>query len=353
MGVSYTLDIFGGLRRQLEAVEAHVEFQKFQLEGAYLALTANIVTTAISEASLRLQIRATQDIIASQETLLNLVEKRYEAGAVPQTDVLAQRAQLAQLQTALPALEKALAQTRHQLAVLAGQLPSEMLFPKFELSDLILPQELPVSLPSVLVRQRPDIQAAEALLHASSAQVGAATADLYPKITLTGGYGFTSNIADTLFDHSSVVWNFGAGLLQPLFHGKALTAKRQAAIAVYEQALSQYRLTVLQAFQNVADVLRALETDAAELKAQAAAEKAACDLLELARQQFQAGAVSYLTLLNAQRQQQEARIGLVQAQAARFADTAALFQAMGGGWWNRDREGQNDANTMVIKENVR
>jgi NodT family efflux transporter outer membrane factor (OMF) lipoprotein len=336
VGVSYTLDIFGGIRRQLEALDAQVEYQGYQLEGAYLVLTSNIVTTAMLEASLHLQLRATREIVDFQKEQLRLVEKRYEVGAVSLSDVLAQRAQLAQSQAALPALEKNLSFARHQLAVLVGKFPSEIQLPEFEFDSMSLPQELPVTMPSVLVRQRPDIRAAEAVLHSASAEIGVATANLYPRITLTGSYGFTSNSIGNLFDNGSIVWNFGAGLLQPLFYGGALTAKRRAAIAVYDQALAQYRLTVLQSFQNVADVLRALEADALTLQAQATAEMAARESLDLTQKQHQLGAVSYLALLNAQRQYQEAHIFLVQAQAARFADSAALFTALGGGWWNID-----------------
>jgi NodT family efflux transporter outer membrane factor (OMF) lipoprotein len=288
------------------------------------------------EASLHLQLRATREIVDFQKEQLRLVEKRYEVGAVSLSDVLAQRAQLAQSQAALPALEKNLSFARHQLAVLVGKFPSEIQLPEFEFDSMSLPQELPVTMPSVLVRQRPDIRAAEAVLHSASAEIGVATANLYPRITLTGSYGFTSNSIGNLFDNGSIVWNFGAGLLQPLFYGGALTAKRRAAIAVYDQALAQYRLTVLQSFQNVADVLRALEADALTLQAQATAEMAARESLDLTQKQHQLGAVSYLALLNAQRQYQEAHIFLVQAQAARFADSAALFTALGGGWWNID-----------------
>lgn len=334
VGVSYTLDVFGGLRRQLEALDAQVEYQGYQLEGAYLVLSSNIVTTAMLEASLRLQLRATREIVDFQNQQLRLVEKRYEVGAVALSDVLAQRAQLAQTQAAMPVLEKNLSFARHQLAVLVGKFPSEIQLPEFELESMSLPQELPVSMPSTLVRQRPDIKAAEAVLHAASAEIGVATANLYPRITLTGSYGFASNTVGDLFDSRSIVWNFGAGLLQPLFYGGALTAKRRAAIAVYDQAAAQYRLTILQSFQNVADVLRALEADALTLQAETSAEMAARESLDLTQKQYQLGAVSYLSLLNAQRQYQEAHILLVQAQAVRFADTAALFAALGGGWWN-------------------
>jgi NodT family efflux transporter outer membrane factor (OMF) lipoprotein len=285
-------------------------------------------------ASLRSQLLATREIIDYQKEQLRLVEKRYDMGAVSLTDVLAQRAQLAQTQAALPVLEKNLSLSSHQLAVLVGKLPSEIQIPEFEFDSMSLPQELPVSLPSELVRQRPDIKAAEALLHAASANIGVATANLYPQITLTGSYGFTSNDIGNLIDSRSIVWNFGAGLLQPLFHGGALTAKKRAALAAYDQAVAQYRMTILQSFQNVADVLRALESDATALQAQRAAETAARGSLDLAQKQYQLGSISYLFLLDAQRQYQEAHILLVQAQAARYADTAALFTAMGGGWWN-------------------
>ena len=335
VNVSYTLDLFGATRRQLEALDSQIEFEQFQLEGADLTLTSTIVVAAVKEASLRSQIRATREIAALQEKQLAVVEHRFELGGVSRPDVLAQRTQLAQTRAALPPLERDLEQTRHQLAVLAGKLPGEAVLPEFDLDGLELPEELPVSLPSSLVHQRPDIRAAEALLHAASARVGVATAQLYPQITLTGGFGSMADTAGGLFDGASTIWNLGAGLLQPLFHGGTLSARQRAAAAVYDQAAAQYRETVLGSFQSVADVLRALEADARTLSAQAETEAVAGASLDLARKQFQLGAVNYLTLLNAQRQYQEAQIGLVRARAARFADTAALFQALGGGWWNR------------------
>jgi NodT family efflux transporter outer membrane factor (OMF) lipoprotein len=336
VNVSYALDLSGGARRELEALLSQVDFQRLQLEGAYLTITSNVVTTAVKEASLRAQIRSMQDIIAAQEKQLGLVELQYRLGGATRTDVLAQRSQLAQTRATLPALNKGLSQTRHQLAVLVGKWPSESgALPQFDLDGLQLPEELPVSLPSSLVRQRPDIRASEALLHAASAQIGVATANQYPQITLTGSYGSMATTSSDLFSGKTTVWSLGAGLLQPIFRGGALSAQRRAAVATYDQAMAQYRATVLQAFQSVADVLRALEEDANTLKAQADAEAAARDTLDLTQTQFKLGAVSYLSLLNAERQYQEARISLVQAQAARFADTAALFQALGGGWWNR------------------
>lgn len=343
--VSYSPDLFGGTRRKLEALQSQIDYQRFQLEGVYLTLTANIVTAAVKDASLRAQIRAMREIIEAQEKQLDVVEEQLRLGGVSRSDVLAQRAQVAQTQALLPPLEKQLAQTRHQLAVLAGRLPSEAALPEFALDDFQLPEELPVSLPSLLVRQRPDIRAAEETLHAASAQVGVSTANLYPQITLTGSFGLEAGTIGDLFNSGAAIWSLGAGLLQPIFHGGALTAQRRAAIAVYDQASAQYRDTVLQAFQSVADVLRALDGDASTLKAQAEAEAAARDTLDLTEKQFQLGAVSYLSLLNAERQHEQARLALVQAQAARFADTAALYQALGGGWWNRSPQ----AEAAVIK----
>ncbi|MDD5330773.1 MAG: efflux transporter outer membrane subunit [Sulfuricella sp.] len=334
VSVSYRLDIVGGAGRGLEALRSQVDYQRFQVDAAYLALTANLVTTAVQEAMLRAQVRATREILDLQEKELAVVERQFALGAVSRTDVLAQRTQVAQTRTTLPPLEKQLAQNRHRLAVLAGKLPSEAVLPEFELDGLQLPRELPVSLPSDLVRQRPDIRAAEALLHQASAQIGVATANLYPQITLTGNFGSESVAFRNLFGNGTTVWNLSASLLQPIFHGGELVAKRSAAIAAYDQAAAQYRETVLEAFRDVADTLRALELDAVTLAAQAEAEKAARIALEITQKQFRLGAVSYLSLLNAQRQDQQARVALVQAQAARFADTAALFQALGGGWWN-------------------
>lgn len=335
VNVSYTLDLFGGTRRELEALQSQVDYQNYLLEAAHLTLAANVVTAAVREASLRAQLETTRDIAEVQQKTLSLVERQFEAGAVSRAPILAQRTQVAQTLATLPPLEKSLAQTRHQLSVLAGRLPNENAPPEFLLDGLQLPEELPVSLPSALVRQRPDIRASEALLHVASAQIGVATANLYPQITLSGSYGAAAMRPGDLFKSGNDFWSIGASLLQPLFHGGELTAKRRAAIAAFEQAEAQYRSTVLQAFQEVADALRALESDAAALKAQAEAAAQARESSNLAQQQYRLGAASYLSLLDAERQYQQTRISLVQAQAARFADTAALFQALGGGWWNR------------------
>jgi len=351
VNVSYTLDLFGGARRELEALQSQVDFQRFQLEAAYLTITSNIVTTAVREALLRAQLSATQEIISAEARQLDIIEMQFQLGGAARSDVLAQRTQLAQTRATLPPLQMALAQTRHLLAVLMGRLPSEAVnLPQFTLDGLQLPIELPVSLPSSLVRQRPDVRASEALLHAANAEIGVATANLYPQLTLTGSYGSESSTAATLFRSGSAVWSLSGGLLFPLFHGGELNAKRRAAVAVFDQASAQYRQTVLQAFQNVADVLRALEADANALKAQSDAAASARDLLELTQKQFQLGSVSYLSLLNAERAYQQTRISLVQAQAARFSDTAALFQALGGGWWNRYELAQDGSFGFSKKE---
>ena len=332
--VSYTFDLFGATRRQLEALQAQADYQRFQVTATYLSLSANIVTTAIQEASLRAQLQATHEIIDSQSRALAIVRKQAELGAIAQQPVLAQPTQLAQAQATVPALEKALGQTRHQLALLAGRLPGEDGLPEFTLDSLHLPRELPVSLPSALVRQRPDIQASEALLHAASAQVGVATANLYPQITLSASAGFASLGLGNLFSGSSPVWTIGGQLLAPIFNGGELNARKRAAEAAYDQARGQYQQTVLGAFRNVADALRAIESDAVALQAQVHAADLARQSLELVNRQYAVGALNLLSLLDAQLAVQQTRIALVQAQAARYADSAALLQALGGGWWN-------------------
>ncbi|MBN8752071.1 MULTISPECIES: efflux transporter outer membrane subunit [Variovorax] len=335
VNVSYNLDVFGGTRRQIEGAQAAVDTQRYQVEAVYLTLTSNLVTTAIREASLRAQLQATREVLQAQTEQLNVIEKQFDTGAIPKSIVLQQRTQVAQTQATLPPIEKALAQTRHQLAVFAGRLPSEAGLPEFDLASLSLPQALPLSLPSELARQRPDVRASEAQLHQASAAVGVATANLYPQIQLSASYGNNALRARDLFTGPTTLWNIGAGLTQPIFNGGALRAQQRAAVAAYDSAAAQYRNTVLGAFQNVADALRALELDAIALQNQAAAESLARQSLDLSTAQFRAGAVSYVTLLTAQQAWLQTHTALVQAQAARYADTAALFQALGGGWWNR------------------
>lgn len=336
VNVSYTLDVFGGLRRQIESFGALVDFQRFELEAAYLTLTSNIVTTSINEASFRAQIEATRKLILLQEDNLHIVQNQFKLGGVSGVDVLTQETTLAQTRALLPALEKGLAQSRHALAALVGAFPCQGGIPCFDLNAIHLPKNLPISVPSKLVCQRPDVRAAAALLEQASAQIGVATANLFPQFTLTGNYGSQTNFIQDLFTGPGVVWLVSGNVMQTIFNGGALIARRKAAIAAYRQACAQYKETVLQAFQNVADVLRAIEMDAKNLQAQTNAEISAKATLALTRQQFKLGGVSYLNLLVAERQYQQTVINRIQAQTLRYSDTAALFQALGGGWWNRD-----------------
>ncbi|SPE34513.1 RND efflux system, outer membrane lipoprotein, NodT family [Burkholderiales bacterium] len=335
VSVSYTVDLFGSVRRQLEALQAQVDYQENQLRAAQLALTANIVTAVVREAALREQIQALRDVERLQQSGLEIVERRFELGAVTRTDVLTQRTALAQTTASIFPLELQRAQTLHQLAAYTGKAPSELDLAPFEILRMDLPVDLPVSVPSDLVHQRPDILAAESLLHAASAQVGVATANQYPQLTLGGNFGYTALSVRQLFEPDSIVWSMSAALAQPIFHGGALAAQRRAAVAAFDQAAALYRQTVLTAFENVADALRALEFDARTLAAQSEAYTQARAAAELAQTQFDAGAVSYLSLLTAQQQLAQSAVAVVQARANRFADTAALFQALGGGWWNQ------------------
>lgn len=338
--VSYGLDIFGGLRRQVESQRAQVEYEGYQYRGAILALTANVVTSAVTEASLREQIAATREIISSEKRQLRIVENQFKLGAVSKSDLLLQKSQVAQTMATLPPLEKSLSQVRHQLAVYVGMTPQEANLPEIHMNELHLPENLPLSLPSKLAEQRPDIRGAEALLHEASAQVGVATANLYPQITLSANIGSMAVSTGSLFSNKTEIWNLTGSLTQPIFNGGQLRAQKKAAVAAYNQAFAQYRSTVLQAFKNVADVLRALDADAAALQAQKDAEVSSKDALDLVRKQFNLGAASYLALLASERQYQQSRISVIQAKASRMADTAALFQSLGGGWWHNQKNGE-------------
>jgi NodT family efflux transporter outer membrane factor (OMF) lipoprotein len=333
VSVSYLLDVWGGTRRQIESLSAQAKYERFELEASYLTLTSNVVTAAIAEAALRGEIAATQEIIDIEAQELAGLQREFAIGTAANTAVLQQAATLAQSRAQLPPLQKQLAQTRDQLTAFLGGLPSQELSETFELATLQLPETLPVSLPSALVEQRPDIRASAALLHEASAEVGVATANMLPQLTISASYGNES--IDSPFGPGKSVWSLGAGLTQPLFEGGKLYYQRRAAVDAFETAAAQYRQTVVTAFQNVADALRALQSDAEAVSAQAAAEQAAAASLDASRREFHAGAISYLTLLNAQQTYQQARLSLVEAQATRFSDTAALFQALGGGWWHR------------------
>jgi NodT family efflux transporter outer membrane factor (OMF) lipoprotein len=334
--VTYAPDVFGGTRRQVESLEATAEFQRFQVEATYLTLTSNVVAAAVQEASLRGQIAATEEIIKIETESLSILQKQFELGQVANADVAAVEATLAQAQATLPPLQKQLAVQRDLLTALIGRFPSQEPAEKFELAALRLPQDLPVSLPSKLVEQRPDIQSAEAQLHAASAQIGVAVAAQLPQFTLTGNAGAASNqISQFLATPGTAFWAVAGNVAQTIFDAGTLLHKKRAAEAAFDQAAAMYRGTVITAFQNVADTLHALKFDADTLKAAYAAERAAAKSLEIARRQLQLGAITYLGLLTTQNTYQTALIAQVQAQATRYADTAALFQALGGGWWNR------------------
>lgn len=335
--VSYALDAWGANRRQVESLEAQAEVQHFQFEATYLTLTSNVAAAAIQEGSLRAQVAATREVIRIEFELLALLRRQLELGAIAGSDVAAQEAVLAQAETALPPLLKQLAQQRDLLARLTGRFPSEEVPQQFDLEDLELPPELPVGVPSRLVEQRPDVRAAEANLHAASAQVGVATANMLPQITLTADLGSTSTLLRQLFASGTGFWGVTATALQPLFDGGTLLHRKRAAEAALEQAEFQYRGAVLTAFQNVADALHALELDAHAVKAALRAERAASDSLAIAKRTTELGATSYVPLLVAQQTYQQGVITLAQARGNRYADTVALFAALGGGWWSSDR----------------
>jgi NodT family efflux transporter outer membrane factor (OMF) lipoprotein len=335
VSVSYVPDVFGLNRRTVESLGAQEQQARFALAATHITLSANVAAGAIQEASLRGQIEATRQMIAINTDMLEILRNQFAAGYVSRLDVAAQESQLAQIAATLPPLLKQLAQQRDLLAVLSGGFPSQDLPEKFELSNLQLPQELPVSLPSQLVEQRPDVRQAEENLHSASAQIGVAVANRLPSFALTADAGSMAVTLGRMFAGGNGFWDLGASVTQPIFDGGTLLHRERAARAAYDQTAEQYRGTVLTAFQNVADTLNALQQDADGLKAAADAKDAAGVTLDLAKKQYETGYANYLALLNAEQTYQEAVINLVQAQANRYTDTAALFQALGGGWWNR------------------
>jgi NodT family efflux transporter outer membrane factor (OMF) lipoprotein len=335
LSVSYTLDAFGGIRRQVEQLGAQVDYQRFELEATDLTLVANVVTTAITEASLRAQIDTTHDIVRAYDEALAVTRRRFELGGVSQVDVLQQQSLRDAQAATLPGLHKQLAQQRNQLAAYLGGVPSQYVTPTLDLATLTLPDDLPVSLPSALVEQRPDIQAYAALLHAATAAVGVATANTLPQISLTGSYGRDGNGLSSIFSPAGIIWSLAASLTQPIFDGGTLHARQRAAEAAAEVAAAQYSSTVDTAFQTVANALVAIQRDAETLAADLAAQATAARSLAVARAQYDAGGGTYLNVLTAEQADQSARLTLIAARAARFTDTVALFQALGGGWWHR------------------
>lgn len=335
LNVSYSPDVFGGTRRQIESTAAQAEYERFQLEATYLTLTANVVNTAISLASVRDQVAATETIIRLQSDQLDVLQAQRRLGAIGDSDVLTQQTALAQTRATLPPLQKQLAQTRNQLMAYLGRFPNQERGEAFNLASLHLPEELPVSLPSAIVGQRPDVRSAQAQLHQASANIGVAVANQLPQFSITGSLGSTVASGTKLFSAGTGVWSLAGSIAQPIFDAGALEHRKRAAVAAYDESAARYRGTVITAFQDVANALRALEADADALNQQVVAERSAQANLDLVQAQFKLGAVAYINLLNAQQSYQNTVLSRVKAQAARYSDTTALFQALGGGWWNR------------------
>ena len=335
VSVAYSPDVFGLNRRTGENLKAQQDAARFQMIAAHIALSANVVAAAIQEAALEAQIDATRQLIAINTDIVQTLQYQLSKGYASRLDLAAQQAQLAQMTATLPPLLKQSAQQRDLLAVLAGRFPAEAPPGKFDLAGLTLPSDLPLSLPSALVEQRPDVLQAEANMHAASALVGVAAANRLPNIALTADAGSSALALGQVFGPGNGFWDLGAAITAPIFDGGNLKHQERAAKAAYVQAAEQYRSTVLTAFQNVADSLTALEQDAEALKATSAAADAAKVTLDLSQLQQKDGYAAHLAVLSAEQAYQQARIALVQAQAARYADTAALFQALGGGWWRR------------------
>ena len=333
--VSYTFDVWGLNRRTVESLQTLADVQRFQVEAAYLALTANVAVAAVTEASLRGQIDATDQLIAINSKILDILRRQLDKGFATRGDVAVQDAALAQVKATLPPLRKALAQQRDLLAALSGTYPSEGPRETFRLGDLHLPTDLPVSLPSQMIEQRPDVRAAEEQLHSASALIGVATANLLPNFTINATGGYTNTVWGNLISPQSLMWSLVGNATQTVFDGGTLLHQLQGARDTYQAAAWTYSGTVIDAVQNVADALRAIQADADALRAARDFERAAKVSLDLAQQQFDLGRINVLLLLTAEQTYLQAKIQVVQAQAARLSDTAALFQALGGGWWNR------------------
>ncbi len=332
--ISYAPDLFGLNRRTLESMRAQEQAVRFQMLAARTSLATNVVATAVQEASLREQVKATRELVGLEKRSLGILQLRFRKGDASRLDVAAQQSQLAQTEAGLPALVKQLAATRHALAVLVGEFPDQSLAESFTLADLRLPAHLPLSLPSQLVEQRPDVRMARAELHAASAGIGIAAAQRLPQIQLSADAGSTALAISKVFDSGTGFWGIAASLAAPIFQGGQLMHQERAARAAYVQAAEAYRQTVLTAFQDVADTLVALDQDAKALQSAATAERAAKTTLDLSRLQLEHGYIGTFELLVAQQAYQQARMALVDAEASRFADTAALYQALGGGWWH-------------------
>lgn len=332
VGVSFDPDIFGGKHRAREGARASAQARAYELEAARAALAGNVVTAALRQAALAEQLRIANDLVATQLELTRIVAGKVQLGEASATDLAAQQALLARTRAALPPLEKQQAQLRNQLAVYLGRLPSSADLDTFRLAEFHLPETLPVSLPSSLVAQRADVQAAEAWLHAANAQIGVTGAKLLPQFALTAGFGTEAQSFGALFGPGTAAWSLAAGITQLLFDGGARLHERRAAEAGFDESAARYRETVLRAFQDVADVLYAVGKDAEGYAARTDALRAADRSLEVAKRQYGAGLIGHQALLNAETVSAQARIEHVDAELARFADSAALYVALGGGW---------------------
>ena len=333
--VSYTPDVWGGMTRQQESNVAQAEYQRYQMEATFLTLTANVVVAAINDAACAEQIAISREIIRSYQNEVRLLQGRFDSGSIGIAELETQKNLAAQAESSLTQLEKTRAQTRHQLMAYLGRYPNEDKGEAVDLDELRLPGELPLSLPSSLVRQRPDIKAAESKLKSASAQIGVTTANMLPKIKLTPSIGFLGFALENLLNASGFTWGASALNDGQLLDGGSLSYQREAAISSFRESSELYKSTVLKAFQNVADALSALQQDAEELRTRTASENAAAQNLRIARVPFVAGSMAYSSVLAAKRNLLTSRLGLVRARASRFADTVALYQALGGGWWNR------------------
>jgi len=334
VSAGYTLDVFARQRRTVEHQAAQVDYQRYTAQATYITLLGNIVNAAVAQAAYQAQIDATTEIINIIKEHVKITETQSAAGMIPYASVVSLQTQLAAAEATLPPLQQNLSKTKHLLAALVGRTPGEWSPPRLSLSDINTPRKLPVTLPSELVRRRPDILAAEARLHSASAQIGVATAALFPNLTLSADLGKNLSDLTKLFGSAGQFWAVGGTLAQPLFRSGTLWFQRKAALEAYQANLADYQQVVVTAFQQVADSLRALENDAKTLKAQTEALNAATQALQLVKANHQAGLVNYLQILTADNQYQQARIGVIQARALRLQDTSALYVALVGGWWH-------------------
>jgi NodT family efflux transporter outer membrane factor (OMF) lipoprotein len=335
--ISYALDVFGGARRTVESLRAQVDYQRYETEAAYIMLTANVVNTSIARAAYAAQIRATEQLIELENQQLHLTEVQVRTGIAPYTNVLSIRGLIAANQASLAPLKQKISQADHLLATLEGVMPSQIILPDTDLTGLSLPVDLPLSLPSDLVNQRPDILSAEAQMHVASANIGVATAAMFPSFSLNGTYGAAGSSFGNLSSANSRFWSIGPSVTTPVFQGTSLWFVRRAAIDAYHLSQANYRQAVLGAFEQVADSLKALEHDAEALQAQVEAQRATGEAVNLLQVNYRTGMAAYLDVLTADVQFHEATIAYLQAVAQRLQDTVVLFVALGGGWWSEQR----------------